>query len=1561
MNNTIKIQLRLCGYWLRYPVAVCALLFAAVSFAGQVAQSPLFLTNAAKPIVMLNMSRDHQLYFKAFDDYSDIDGNGIPDTTYMNNFDYYGYFDSSKCYTYSNNEFEPSATAQTSRYCPAGNSLWSGNFLNWATMTRMDEIRKILYGGLRSTDSGTVTVLERAFIPNDGHSFAKYYVGVDSTELTKLTPYTAAQVTNGITLCNTTATAGSVLSQNSVDPPKVRVVKGDYRLWAANERWQCTWSGEHSASNSNNSTYSGMASAGSSPSATDAVVLGDYIARILVCVSGNVGNETCKTYPNGNVKPIGLLQTYGDDNLIRFGLMTGSYSKNKSGGVLRKNVGTMADEINVTTDGAFKVAPSGATTSYGIISTINRLRTYGYSYNDGTYNSGDNCNWGLNTFINGNCTNWGNPQSEILLESLRYIAGKTAYTTFSANDTTKIPGLTTAAFSDPISSTEWCASLNIIQFNASVSSYDNDDFNSTNLADIAISDLNAETNTVGSSEGITNNNYFIGENGTDNNQLCTAKTLTSLSAARGVCPEAPRLSGTYLSSGLAHFSHINDMRPAMTGNQLINFYGVALAPAIPKWQIPIPGTDKFITLLPACQNTGITAGGTGNCALMDFKVVSQTSTGTSNSGKLYVNWEDSEQGGDFDQDMWGTIEYTVTSSQVIIKTGVIAQSTSFPMAFGYVINGTTQDGFHAHSGIYSYKYTDPTGVTACNTCSISSPPAFTSVTYTIGTATNGQSLQQPLYYAAKWGGFVDAGGDKAITSPSEWDANQDGLPDRYYAATSPQKLATSLADAFADVLRTPASASSVATNSTQFQTDSFVYQATFNSTDWSGHLYAYTLVTEDTNGNGKLDLATPTSATEDTNGNGKLDAGGIGKAVWDAGQNSEDTNGNGVLDVGEDSNGNNTLDTSLIPAAAARRIYSYDPSKTGLRGIEFLWGGTSLTSLNDAQKTVLDNASFTAASTSSPIIDYLRGDRSKEIKLSPTGIYRTRTNLLGDIINSDPLFVGRDNQGYTALPGNEGSDYTAFTHQNRTAMLYVGSNDGMLHAVNATTGAEVFTYIPNAVISAEFASLVLPNYTHKYFVDGSPQYGDAYFDNIWHTILVGSMGAGSTTTVGGAAGTGGRAVFALDITNPDGFADIATGLGNILWEFSNRDDTDLGYTIPKASVVRMADGGWRAIVSNGFDSASGNAALFILDIKTGAVVKKIVLDSTGSNGLAAPVTVDADNDRIIDYIYAGDLKGNLWKIDVTSGSTSAWAVSNGGTPLFVAQDSVGNRQPITEKPAITQANGSGQNVGFMVYFGTGKYFETGDNLVSGSSPIQTFYGIWDNCSKASVGCSNAITGGRGALQQQSIIFEGPSNFTYKASDGSLQTVNIRVVSNCDVAYDGTTPSTTGSPCTANVNRRGWYMDLLQPSLAAQGEMSYTEPQVRNGLVIFATSIPINETCTPGGTGWLMELDASSGARLSGSAFDVNGDGKIDASDLSTLSGDQVADSGMQSTVGIIKTPTIVACEATMDCKYMSGSNGALMVVHEANSGPGCIPTASDPCSNSTGNASGLKRLLWKQW
>ncbi len=1488
---------------------------------SDLSQKPLFLVTSADPLVMLNMSNDHQLFYKAYDDWSDVNSDGIQDTTYKNSITYYGYFDSYKCYTHNGSYFEP-AVVTSDKYCSPGHNYWSGNFLNWASMARIDTLRKILYGGYRSTDTKTQTILERTYLPNDAHSFAKYYK-TTTTEMGKLTPWSETE----LTICNTTYNDTDAVSEDVTDPPLIRVAKGNYALWAANERWQCHWKNHTedegswwyawagaNLNNGNRFSDSGLDANYNNPDWAVRAGNGDYIVRVEACVSEALkGKETCTSYTDGtdtSLKPTGLLQKYGEDGQIKFGLMTGSFQKNKSGGVLRKNIRDMKNEINAT-DGTFKTAPADG----NIIKNIDALRISGYSHDDGTYNSEDSCSWGLNTFSDGNCSNWGNPQSEIYLESLRYLAGKSPTGGFDAVDSGYINNFIKAgSWNDPFTSDNYCAPTNIIQFNASSISYDGDEMSGTSdLYDLGT--LDTWINKVGASTGedINGNSYFIGKNTsatTTTDGLCTAKSLTYFSQAEGICPEAPRLEGTYDMVGLAYYAHkdgnsirhdIDDATGEEKAKITVNTYGVTLAPAVPKIEVPVPDSDNVVTILPACRNSDIS----GNCTIVDFKVVQEyTLVGSTATGKFYVNWEDSEQGGDYDQDMAGVINYTITSSQITIETKAFGNSTPYPMGFGYVISGTEKDGFHAHSGVNTFSFTDPTGVAACSNCE--SSDAATSVTYNLGSG-SGELLKDPLWYMAKWGGYTEesnaalrpAGTDGPNDIPDqdyEWDSNSDGNPDNYFYATNPSQLETSLGNVFEDISKQVASAASTAANSQRLSTGTSIFQATFSSEDWSGSLYKYDV--------------------NPTTGGLTLDT------TWGIGG-----------DAG-----------AAIPSTG-RTIITYNPATTASTddGMAFIWDDLSAT-----QKAWLntDPDSYTGPYTGTGTVDtygqdrlnYIRGDQTKEMR-ETDGIFRNRSSLLGDIIDSAPVYVGTPSYGYSDILEGAGVEkYSAFKTRvtvttPRDSMIYMGSNDGMVHGFAASDGSEKLAYIPYAV-TPTLTKQTSPSYDHVYSVDGSPTIGDAVFaDNYWHTVLVGGLNAG------------GQGIYALDVTNPSIFSE-ANASNIVLWEITPATEEDsvavfseLGYTFARPSVVKNFNGDWVVMFGNGYGGASGHAVFYVVDVETGALKSAVTVDSSGDNGLSSASPVDVDSDGIIDVVYAGDLKGNLWKFIPDDATDGTWKSAFGTSPLFKAPaDTSGWSQAITTRPDVgLHPNGL---PGVMVYFGTGKYIATSDK--SAGTSVQRFYGIWDVWDQ---GASSSYTSTYALPYAYNSPPATPDIEVYDSS-GPFGTTGTHdnllrqcvTIGDFDATCVSNMLSTTGehpdgwsydvrfiSDNTINTwhwdgnkGKMGWYIDLPQA-----GERQVTNAILRGGRIIFVTVIPSEHPCSHGGSSWLMELDAADGSALPSAAFDVTGDGVIDTDDLKVVTDGTDSKSLTPGAIGsssIWVSPTILGGDT--EVKILSSSAGA---------------------------------------
>jgi type IV pilus assembly protein PilY1 len=298
-------------------------------------------------------------------------------------------------------------------------------------------------------------------------------------------------------------------------------------------------------------------------------------------------------------------------------------------------------------------------------------------------------------------------------------------------------------------------------------------------------------------------------------------------------------------------------------------------------------------------------------------------------------------------------------------------------------------------------------------------------------------------------------------------------------------------------------------------------------------------------------------------------------------------------------------------------------------------------------------------------------------------------------------------------------------------------------------------------------------------------------------------------------------------------------------------------------------------------------------------------NTTNKNGLSSPIAVDTNKDFSADLIYAGDLYGNLWKFDV-SGSAGSWNIV-GNSPFFVActtnggtSCSTANRQPITSKPNIGPVGGVGtsQNgVGRMIYFGTGKYFETTDNIVGSSPQVQSFYGLWDH---------NVAVTDRSMLAEQTITEEG--NFGTNNP--------LRVVSTNPVCY---TSASEGCSATSPIVR-GWALTLNSPVNPGRGERAVSVPLIRNGLVIFPTIIPDTNPCNSGGSSWLMEVNSTTGGLFGTAPFDSNGDGTIDSSDKISA--------GVDLNIGIIKTPAVVEMSPVskkqpLERKYASGSTGEM--------------------------------------
>lgn len=538
-------------------------------------------------------------------------------------------------------------------------------------------------------------------------------------------------------------------------------------------------------------------------------------------------------------------------------------------------------------------------------------------------------------------------------------------------------------------------------------------------------------------------------------------------------------------------------------------------------------------------------------------------------------------------------------------------------------------------------------------------------------------------------------------------------------------------------------------------------------------------------------------------------------------------------------------------------------------------------------------------------LNYLRGDRTQE--QAQGGPFRNRDSPLGDIVNSAPAYMGPPIARY---PDNiESVTYSSFrsTNASRTPMVYVGANDGMLHAFNASAnsalpdptsaGKEQFAFVPSVVLPNLY-QLTSPGYTHLYYADGSPTVADAFYGLAWHTVLAAGLNKG------------GREIYALDVTNPTAVSE-STASSTVLWEFTSAQDADLGYTYSRPTIIRMHNGVWAAVFGNGYNSTNtGHAILFVVNIQTGAVIAKIDTKSGTAatpNGLATPFPADVDGDGVVDYVYAGDLLGNMWKFDVKSSTASSWSVAytdpvtSNPAPLYTAVDSLGNAQPITERPVV----GFGPGSSLIVLFGTGELIQASDRTVDTAHPkVQSFYGIIDQNTGAA---SDIVPSGRGSLLQQSILAETSVVVPTLQSDGTTvnQTDNLRVMSHNPYA-----------------GQSGWYVDLKSPVNGYEGERSISDPILRAGEIIFTTAIPNSDPCAYGGRSWLMDMDSLSGGQLSFTPLDLNNDKKFNDADLITITYNgtpmTVPASGIQTGNGISTSPGMVSA-GSLDYGIITGT------------------------------------------
>jgi len=1330
------------------------------------ATKPLYTGTTEAPMMMLVMGRDHTLFYEAYNDASDLDGDGVIDTKFKPSYTYEGYFDPANCYQQTSGVFVPKRVDAT---CKSGNE-WSGNFLNYLTMTRMDVLRKVLYGGTRSSDTDKETILERVFIPQDAHSWAKAYtsIAVDGYDIADYTPFS-------IPNSGKQHFFGSVTYTGLGEDPILRVRENvsytatDWGVWS----WASTGRPVLNSSGT------------------------DYVVRVEACAKNFTDSSNCKEYPNGNYKPTGLLHDYGESNQMLFGLLTGSYNKNLSGGVLRKAISEFSTEINDNT-GQF------ISTDSGIVATINKLRIHGFRYSDKAYQT--NCGWVVDRAISdGECASWGNPAGEMLYEAMRYFSGagiaSSSYATSGGND--EEVGLTAPAWDDPYDAHGTCANPNVLLISDISPSYDSDQlpgvyseftkntnkdevYSGTVLPDFSVSTL---LSLISTAENKTSGQFFIGQSGTSIDGIPSAKEITGLAYVRGLAPAEPTKKGSYSSAAVAYYGHKNDIHIGKNEEQNVTTMVVALASTLPEIEVDVDGDIiKIVPFAKSVSGYGISSGESNfqpTNTIVDWYVESISST----KGVFRINFEDVEQGADHDMDMIVKYTYEVkdnlcvydingnctsTAKGVEITVDSTFAAGSINQHAGYVISGTTNDNTYLEvkdvSGADVKYYLDTPVSYDYRRRKTSGSNESLGLTATRNffpsTSKAADFLPSPLWYAAKWGGFTDANDNGIPDLTSEWDVSgaddggADGDPDNYFPVTNAGELKDQIAAAF-DLAYEGTLTGSGATFSSNFlSTGSLVYQSSFEEENWSGDVNGYVASTSGTY---------PTTPT------------------WSAA-----TKLDSLTNVSE------------------RLIYtrSNEPVTAGMQGNVFAFNSDNSSNLSENQRISLLADTANSTDTITTVIDYLRGDKSKEVTSILTSGYRERSSRLGDVINSSPYVVS-DSKGHTVA---------------REVVVFA-ANDGMVHIVDADDGEEIVAYIPSNVYDA-LGRLVNNAYIHEYSVDGGI---NAYSETDTTT-------SSTTTTLVGRLGLGIAGLYAIDVS------DMTTPTTDMMkWEI-NTESTGfegLGKSISVPTITTLKNGTSSVIFANGYNSSDKEGSIYIADLSNGSLIKKLSVgsqtDPTGAdrpNALAQPALIDYDRDGIADHIYAGDLFGNMWVFDISSADPADWGIKTvGEKPLFTAlSPTVKNgeyqSQSITTRPSVIRHS---TGTGVLIAFGTGKYIESDDNSAE-EQATQSFYVIADKLD------TSVITAARSAnafsnLQKQTI--------TQESSTNRLLSTN---------AVDWTAVD-------------GFYLDLVNTQ--DDNTENYGERQVVNGTVLdnkvtFVTLIPGSDPCVAGGSGWFMELNVYTG-------------------------------------------------------------------------------------------------------
>lgn len=1359
---------------------------------------PLFAAAGGdKPVMALALSVEYPTVGAQY-----LPASGSTDATYSNLNEYLGYYDAESCYAYNNAPSETPAsgfsasdykrfdrtgaagTGASRRMC---NDAFSGNFLNWASNSAIDMLRLALSGGDRYIDTASLTILQRAVIPNG-----------DPVCMWNSNNFPAKQLQrNG---------GGAGLYWGAV-PTAMITQAGGADIWVANTLNRMYFG----TSKTGNCTTTGAYVIGSPPMPAPTPAVGPISA-----FSGSLpsGTTSCATQ-NANCAFTGVQEVwYGRSTTWRVGPasegLTCSNAVLGNPGIssptcrIRAYTGSWTPPATpvpagtLNTDGYFfaRVQVCNATSG-----TLQDVRDYGLckQYPAGNFKPEGSIQKysdqlrlaAFGYLMDQTQSSSGGRYGGVLRAPMKFVGAKT----FNETGVDNTPGGGNPA-------AEWSATNGVFAANP-----DGDTTQTPPISGV-INYLNKFGRT-----GPTPGRYKIYD-------AVGEMYGESLRYLQGLGPTPAAISSLTAS--------MYDGYPVYT-----------------TWTDPYGGS-RTNTGDYSCLKSNIVA--IGDVNTHDGNTLLTRSTNPANNIQDFSYWK-------------GIVNSFESNASTSYVDGQGASRTTGNPNTANTLSQTVSSGSQVLTGQAYWAHTHDIRGTGWTGSPTLQRPGLRTKSFFFDVNEGGSSNstayrrnQNQFFTAAKYGGFEsDAAnvGNKPYNTYGNPFKKQDGTNDNnvWQDSANPgeastyylQSSARGVLNAFDSIFgRASTSARSIAGSAIASKTltpgGTLTYQAAFDTSDWTGDVLAFPI------------SATGTAITLGT------------VPTWTAATR---------------------LGALATPATTRNIVIGKSGATASPTAYAFTWAAIDSTIQTQLNK-------LTPASTADGLgqdrLNYLRGDRSREA--SP---FRTRTKLLGDIVNSGVVYSGAPQ----AFLGAD-TTFTGFasTNASRTPAIFVGANDGMLHAFNATTGDELFGYIPSWM-GPKLAALTAPTYVgnHQAYVDASPvvaeaQVGSAGTSADWKTVLVSGTGAG------------GSGVFALDVTAPSAFS-----ASNVMWEFTRADDADMGYVVGRPQIVKLrtsAPGAttptyrWFAVVASGVNnyvpdsaglySTTGKPALFLLALdKAAGAAWSATATTPNYYKISLPIdsTLSATNATgllnfkaslgfagEVDQIYMGDLHGKLWRLNFALHGAAEWTMDklsayNKGTvalpipyPLYIAATTAGAVQPISMSPLLAAGPVVGGTKTTVIGFGTGKYLETSDKT---STVQNSFYAVYDNGSTAADNspASASVITGRGRLQA------GTVNTTARTI--TLSTFRWgRATSNADTTQ-----------------RSGWYFDL--PVLG--------ERMVNNGAI--------------NGDSFLMSslIPASSGA--AGSCAAAGGSGN-----LYDLNIDGEGGTYTQSTVGLLGEPLLATLPAT---------------------------------------------------